>query len=165
MPTLLFPHPEVDLARNAAILDSNVLIAAFNPRERTRHDVAQVFINADEYALLVPAPVIVETWGMLASRLKDAAQGIAFLTWLGTPGTATVLPEQGVPIEELLNAMERIPMDVVDAMLLRLARRITDECVFEPPVPIATFDTADFLRLRRFYENFRLYDLNSFELI
>ena len=57
---------------------------------------------------------------------------------------------------------KRFGIDLVDASLLDLANRVSRDCSIEPAVHVATYDTADFLRLfGRSGLNFNLYDMKD----
>ena len=165
MPELHFSSSHYTVRRHGTyLLDSNVLIAAFSAHEGSRHETAALFLDED-YSFLVPFPVVVETWGMLARGKGPTKVSIEFLDWLGRPSGVIVLPEEIEPFEEVRHMIRRYNVDFVDSTILRLARRLTRECDLEPPIQIATFDTRDFLRLRAQESGFLLYDLNALEVI
>ena len=164
MPVLTIPGKEYDVRRDSMLLDSNVLIAAFSPTEIVRHETARLLLEED-CPFLVPVPVVVEAWGLLA-RGKAASQPAGELVdWLASSGAATIISEDMEPFYDLIEVMKRRRIDLVDSAVLRLALKITKECKLTPPIKIATFDTRDFLPLRASVRGFLLYDLNTFDLI
>ena len=84
MPTLDLVGATLDLPRNLALLDTNVLVAYQLSTDRD-HDQAEAFVEAGaDYELLVAPPVLVESCGMLSSRSGRDAVG-RLLSWLLTP--------------------------------------------------------------------------------
>ena len=60
------------------------------------------------------------------------------------------------------NIVETLKVDCVDSIIVTLATSIFNECGFEKPLPIATWDTRDFYRLgEREDIRTRLYDLRE----
>src|SRR3954463_6701666 len=96
MPIFPIPGGEIDLPRNLALLDTNVL-AAFANEEDSLHEQAKFFIEDENYfSLIVVPPVIVETCGLLAKRTYQAKL-LALLQWLWTPGNVIFLPSHHCP--------------------------------------------------------------------
>ena len=152
------------LSRNLVIVDTNVLVAAFLPADQN-HDVAQLLFDRDfAEQILVPTSVIVETWGMLTRRDRDAQVKRNFLVWLTNPGSgATPILDDG-EFNVTADALRKEDIDCVHVLLLRLATHLTTSISAKPPVRIATFDTRDFLRfVGRTEFSFMLFDMNAYE--
>jgi hypothetical protein len=87
----------LDLPRNLALLDTNVLVAYAND-EDALHDQAQLFIESqDEFELIVVPPVIVEACGLLAKRRLQRTV-FYLLNWILTPGNVVLLPSPHPPL-------------------------------------------------------------------
>jgi len=140
---------ELDVSRNAVILDTNVLVAAFEPRDE-RHENTKVLlfeVLTDEYnQIIVPISVVVEAWGMLVGSYKDWNAGHELLSWLTNPLNAVLIPQSvnnSNSVREITRAMH---IDCVDALLLHLADEVNEQCALKPFIHIATYDTSDYLR-------------------
>lgn len=145
MPTY-HPNPlKCEVSRRAIILDTCVLVAAFDPRDQ-RYDDANTFLDLVEDQLIVPLSVIVETWGMLVGRGKRWDSGIRFLSWLGDPTKVTLILHDVESFDAIRDMVNISRIDFVDAAAMKLGHGITERCNFRPPIRIATYDTGDFLR-------------------
>jgi hypothetical protein len=91
--------------------------------------------------------VIVEAWGFIVGARSDWQGGFELLTWLNSPGRATIIPPYRADVYEIQQLVQSLSIDCVDAMLAELATNITEQCELQPPLPIATFDTGDFLKM------------------
>lgn len=166
MPVFRHPKIEVDISRDGYLVDTNVLYSAFHEGD-FQHEDSLTFIRDLGISIYVPVSVAVETWGLLVGARKNLRGGRRFLAWITTPGNATLLPDLQSElnnISNLIRAYTRI--DVVDGLLVAIASEISTQCKLNPPLPIATYDTADFLTLlstARF--RFQLYDLRSMEML
>jgi predicted nucleic acid-binding protein len=148
MPEYRIAETVLDIARNAILLDTNVLVAAFYQGEAEgRRDNAQFILNEWERPLLVPSAVIIEAWGFVVGGRKDWDGGAALLTWLNEPGRAVIVPPFRADVYETQQLIHELSIDCVDAMLAELATNITEQCELSPALPIATFDTSDFFRM------------------
>lgn len=146
------------------LLDTNVLVSRFDPRD-SNNEHTTVFLDTIEYQLLVASVVVVEAWGMLVSR-KVSGGGRALLTWLNTPGRAMILPRHDEPLQsvgQLVNESSRL--DCVDAMLAELADDITRQCSLIPALRIATYDVVDYFTIKSIRKDLRLtvYDVGNLE--
>jgi predicted nucleic acid-binding protein len=146
MPDFRIAEKVIDISRNAMLVDTNVLVAAFWPGETPgRRDNAQFVLNEYDRPLLIPSAVIVEAWGMIVGAKRGS--GDALLTWLNLPGRATIVPTYKQDVIEPHRLVTGYGIDAVDAMLVELATEMSDQCSLTPWMKIATFDTRDFLRL------------------
>lgn len=155
------------------MIDANVLIAAFSPSEVQRHSDSLGFIeNPELFGIdqwLVPIVVIVEAWGMLLKR-EGRAAGLRMLAWLDDPGNPVALCRyaSGHMESDLGKTTEIVVrnhhVDVVDAILIAVADKVTAECVLIPHLQVATYDLRDFPRLRRdLRARVSIFDMNSME--
>lgn len=147
MPIYTVPSHQYNLRRDTVILDTNVLVAAFFPRDEN-HEDTRYFIEEAQELFVVPLSVLVETWGMLVGSRKYWEGGIELLTWLNTPGTAELLAESTSGFQDIRNIISTIHVDCVDALLAYLADDISRQCQLNPHMKIATFDTKDMMNCR-----------------
>src|ERR1700683_5368049 len=90
MPLNKFLGNEIEIRRDATIIDTNVLVAAFWPEDARYADTREfLFEMADE--VIVAVPVVVETWGMLVGKAKRWDCGLELLNWLTNPGNEVIL--------------------------------------------------------------------------
>ena len=149
MPIYNISTAEINISRNAALVDTGVLVAAFYPGDG-RHDDANTFLNElHQYALYVPIAVVIETWGILVGgQRKYREGGINLMAWLNDPGHAVLIPQYVNDFSTVQAVINSMHVDCIDAILLCMATDITDCCQLNPPIGIATYDTRDFLRCR-----------------
>ncbi|WP_370168467.1 PIN domain-containing protein [Sinorhizobium fredii] len=172
MPSFAIEGAELDLPRNLAILDSNILIA-LALQDDQRHDEVHIFIDCQtEFILGVPPPVIAEACGFLIGKAKRPDRAEWLLRWLLTPGTGVLLlpaphdvKEQA--IQAYLNSdagwMSLHKLDYVDAYLMQMASVITERCEYKPDLVIVTGDMRDYLRCLRKGYAYRIHDVSSGE--
>lgn len=148
MPIYTIEKTILDIARNALLIDSNILVAAFREDgESGQHDLAKFLLEEGEYPLLIPTVVIVEAWGLIASKRRDFRYGLEFLSWLSQPSRTTIVPSYQTDIRNAHELVKGLQIDSVDAIIAEMATDITEKCSLKPYLPIATFDTADFTRI------------------
>lgn len=169
MPIFPIPGGEIDLPRNLALLDTNVL-AAFANVDDDLHEQAKFFIeNENEFILLVVPPVIAETCGLLSKRTMQSRL-LNLLQWLGTPGNVIFLPSHHFPtlpatLISHTHWMRKYNIDYVDSYLIETAHKITQVCDLKPSAPIVTFDTKDFWRCSSQGQSFSIFDMKDLDLI
>ena len=147
MPTFRILQYELSISREAALIDTNVLFAAFWPKDQRYESASTFLFEVWEDELLVPFPVLIETWGMLVGKNKDWASGVQLLNWISNPGTgSTLLPQSATHEIRIRDIVAKMKIDCVDATLVYLADEFTHQCELVPPIRIVTYDTADFLR-------------------
>jgi predicted nucleic acid-binding protein len=164
MPQYRIEGNVLDIARNALLLDTNVLVAAFSPEEKPGNkEYAKNLLDSDNSSLLISNIVIVEAWGVLvAGKSARYPLGHELLTWLNLPGRATLVYAHQADMQSTEHIVRRIRVDCVDAMLAELATIITNACGLSPSLPIATFDTKDFFQLSKIQRlRFSLVDMRS----
>lgn len=161
---------DLDLPRNIALLDTNVLVAYINDRDGN-HDVATFVVDdLPDYVWVVSIPVIVEACGLLGSR-RGPGSVLNLLRWILTPGKVLILPGSHPNLlpERMLWShdawMRQYVVDYVDAHLMELASVISDQLKLQPHLPIATFDTKDFFRCANKGCRYSLYDMHALEFI
>lgn len=152
------------VGRNATIIDTNVLLAAFWPADE-RHEDSRTFVFEVATEIIVPSPVLVETWGLLVGRSKRWDYGLEMLGWLLNPGNAVLLIDSsGAPLSGIEQVIRGSHVDCVDAYLVHLANSVTTICNLSPPITIATYDTSDYIRCRMKHNLLlRVLDLRSLE--
>ena len=150
-----------EISREAVITDSNLLIEAFLSNAPKQVE-ARYFLDEFEHQWLIPIGVIVETWGFIVGKNSDWLGGYEFLAWLNTPGKELVIIGHDGEVADERLLIERLKLDCVDAMIVNLATKIFYECNLEKPLPVATYDTRDFMRLGgRMDIRIQVYDLNE----
>jgi len=168
MPEYKIAETVLDIARNAILLDTNVLVEAFSEQDNSaRQEYAEYFFDQLERPLLVPTVVLVEAWGVLVGSKKVRLAGLDLLTWVNLPGRATIVPPYRTDVGGTQQLAEDLSVDCVDAMLVELAHDITERCGLRPPLPIATYDTRDFTRMfrRKGDLRFRVFDMRSSDFL
>ncbi len=164
MPEYKIAEMVLDIARNAILLDTNVLVEAFSEQNNSaRQEYADLFLGQIEGPLLVPSVVLVEAWGLLVGSRGMRLAGLDLLTWVERPGRAIIVPPYRADVQRTQQIARDWRGDCVDAMLVELATDITDRCGLSPSLPIATYDTRDFTRmsLKRGELRFRVFDMRS----
>ncbi len=163
MPPLEIARHQLDISREACLLDTNILVAFFSKDDQW-HDDAMAFIDLVSGQLLVPASVAVETWGVLVGSRKLFDAGLLFLGWVNDPGKAVVIPGWDGLLTDAERLSRRLHVDLVDAAVMCVAETVTHECALNPPVMVATFDTGDFLKFYRSKKpNFHVFDVITLE--
>jgi predicted nucleic acid-binding protein len=165
VPDYVIAETVLDIARNALLLDTNVLIAAFlSGEDASRQEYARYVLDDFERPLLVPSAVIIEAWGFIVGGRGDASAGYDLLTWLNSPGRATIVPTHRSDVQETQRLIGALAVDCVDAMLAELATNISERLELKPALPIATFDTRDFGRMtRKLGLRLSIFDMRSFD--
>jgi predicted nucleic acid-binding protein len=136
MPIFRSSLPDLHVSRNVLILDTNVLYAAFSPKDQ-RHEDATTFLEIGEQ-YIVPVSVLIETWGLIVGRDKAWDRGLKLLAWINNPGNAVTVVQHADEISQAEELISRYKIDCADVLVSRLADRISDQCSFVPPVTIAT---------------------------
>lgn len=147
MPVYAVPAHESNIRRDAVILDTNVLVAAFCPQDQN-HEDARYFIDEWAGPFVVPIAVLIEAWGMIVGSQKYWPGALQLLLWLTTPGTAELLPQGATRIDETTVMVSSIRVDCVDVLISHLADDISRQCEFDPHIKVATYDTRDILKCR-----------------
>jgi predicted nucleic acid-binding protein len=164
MPVYTIPRYEQNIRRDTVILDTNVLVAAFYPKDKY-HEDAKYFIDEWWEPLVVPIAVLIETWGMIVGSRKYWKGGIELLAWLSTPGNAELLPQNIEQFADASNKMKSIYVDCVDALVSHLADDISRCCQFDPHIKVATYDTKDMMKCRMENDlHLTILDLNSLDV-
>lgn len=165
MPEYRIEETVLSVPRDAMLVDTGVLVAAFDPREDAgRQEYARFVLDDYGRPLLVPSVVVVEAWGMLVGSRGARSAGLELLTWLNRPGRATIVPPYRAEVLATQDLIERLLIDIVDALLVELATSITERCALRPALPIATFDTRDFLgMLGKHGLRLSIYDMHTLE--
>ncbi len=162
MPTFELARQRLDISRDAILLDTNVLVGAFLPGDQN-HDVCQLIFDMPEQ-LLVPLSVVVESWGLLVGSRKRLDCGLQLLAWLANPGTDAYVIHHADEIDSVRVLVGEVNVDCVDALLAYMANTVTEQCELSPPLRIATFDTADFIKCMRTGRfKLKLLDMNTLE--
>lgn len=144
MPFFETSSTKVELRRDVVILDTNVLYAAFNVGD-SKHEDSRTYIDVPAQ-LIVPMPVIVETWGLLVGRDNDWEGGFSFLRWIIDPSSGVVVIHECSDVSNIHALASSLRIDCVDAAILHLADDITKQCKLSPACVIATYDTRDFFQ-------------------
>lgn len=174
MVMFLVEGAEIDLPRNLALIDTNILVALADPNDEN-HEYAQLFIEEQEdFQLAVAPPVIAEACSFLIGSRKKNDRAEWLLNWLLTPGSGIrLLPApHGSPetsIQRYLGAdaayMKKHKLDYVDAYLMQMAHQITSNCAFRPDLVIVTNDLSDFLKCFGDGYNYRVHNIATGETI
>jgi predicted nucleic acid-binding protein len=154
-------EPDIELPRNIALLDTNVLVAFCDPDETT-HEHTKAALDMGEYRWAVTRSALVEASSFLSGKRKKPHLSNYLLEWVMTPGEVICVGETTASIDSARSYAIRFHVDFVDAALLDLANRITVHLDLRPAVHVATYDTRDFLR---FYGqddlSFHVYDMRD----
>lgn len=163
MPKYQLQDFEIDINRQALLIDTNVLVAYNNPAEE-KHEPTVAFIQTTDRQLVLFYATIVEAWGLLVSRKKlNLARNMVH--WLTQPGSGIdIIPSHFDPFSEIYGIISSYEVDCVDALLVHFAHSFSVLHDFRPPMMIATYDSKDFYYL---CSNFRVgkYDPQSGEEI
>lgn len=163
MPIYNVPGFSFDINRQAILLDTNILVAAFVSRD-SFHEVAVDFLKEWTDPFIIPASVLVECWGMLAGSFKNRQAAIELYEWASSPGNASIFPQDSSSFNVSLSAIKHARVDSVDALIAQLAHDISTQCGLKPPLKIATLDTRDIIRCRvQFNLNIEVLDLRTFD--
>lgn len=146
MPIWKTIEPEIDLPRNIALLDTNVLLAYCNPDDKY-HEETLAVIDLGEFNWAVTRSAVVEASGFLTGSLKRPDLAHYFMEWVMTPGQLIRIGETTDSLETARQYARQFRVDFVDATLLDLANKISTTLALRPAVHVATYDTRDFLRL------------------
>lgn len=161
MPMWLVPQRELDLPRNIALLDTNVLVALFDEAD-PRHADTGAAIDLAQFTWGVSYAAIIEAWNFLVGKVKRTDYAIRMMEWILTPGNVALIADEYERVDVAHGYSRKFGVDIVDATLLDLAHRITQACSLSPSVHVATYDAKDFLRLfGRQDLQFNVYDMRD----
>lgn len=152
MPCYALGSVDIDINRKAVLVDTNILVYSFYEKQHEAHDYASYLLDEDPRVpqILIPAVVIVESWGLIVGKGRDWAAGLELLSWLNTPGRkSTILPQKNSLENEhsLIEARSWHKLDYVDAVICNLANEISITCDLNPPLFVASED-QDFKRIQ-----------------
>lgn len=139
-------EPALDLPRNLALLDTNVLLAYCNSDDKLHEDTVAALDIAD-FSWAVTRSAVVETSSFLTGSLKRPDLAHTLMEWVMTPGQLIRIGETTDSMEHARQYARQFRVDFVDATLLDLANQISKRLDLIPAVHVATYDTGDFLRL------------------
>jgi predicted nucleic acid-binding protein len=145
VPTYVLDEFRAEIARNAVLLDTNVLVSRFVPGDALHFEAMYLL---DTVPVLVPLCVIGEAFSVVLSRhngFRDPA--IEMLRWASTPGAVTIIRDDDTLTKRTDELCARFGIDYVDAMLMLVADRLSRKCLGGMKLKIATADTRDFYRL------------------
>jgi len=174
MPLYPIEGIELDLPRNLAILDSNILIALALPDDELHAEVRLFIQEQDEFVFGVPPPVVAEACSFIIGKRKRHDLALNLMRWLMTPGSGVILlPAPHGPnerdIQAYLNAdaawMLKHKLDYVDSYLMQMANMVTMYCNFKPGLTIITKDMRDYIRCSHQGYSFSIYDISQGEVL
>jgi predicted nucleic acid-binding protein len=164
MPLYAVPAHESEIRRDAVIVDTNVLVAAFCPDDQN-HEDARRFVDEWPELFVVPIAVLIETWGMIVGSRKYWPGALELLLWIVTPGKAELLPQAATRFAQTSSMVSSTHVDCVDVLISHLADDISRQCEFAPPIRVATYDTKDLLMCReRKGLHLTILDMRSWEV-
>ena len=158
MVTLEIQGATLTVPTNLMLLDTCVLLAAYNPRDGL-HDDASDFLSQDQF-FLIPYVVITETWGMLVGREKRPDCGIGMLKELAELPNFDFMPVWPELFRKSRKLCDERKIDLVDAFLMNISSPLASKLKLRSPIPIATYDTRDFTRCYG-YVHFRCFDVKE----
>jgi predicted nucleic acid-binding protein len=167
MPQFNIPGAALELPRNLALLDTNVLVAVIDERDQHYEQTAIFVDGEDRFRWFVAPPVIVEACGMLTRR-RGRSKALELFRWLLTHENVVLLPALHAPVDVHLMLvsqaewMRRFEIDYVDAYLMDVADKLTSACNLRPYAPIITFDAGDYIKCSLRGYLFSLYDMRDF---
>lgn len=171
MATLVIDEHRFEILRRPLLLDTNILVALFRKNDQYHSDVFtfvqdREILEAHTNQLLVPSVAIVEAWGLLVGKDKNADGGLSLLEWVVGSDTVLVLPTW-TRLQTVAEELSRTHhVDIVDAYLAAMAAIVSEQCGFRPPIRIATYDTGDFLRcLPTGHPTFAVFDMRTLEAV
>lgn len=148
MPDYRINETILEVVSNALLIDTNVLVAAFSPKEDSgRREYAQFILNDAGLPLLVPSVVVVEAWGLIVGSHRAWPAGIDLLRWLSNPGAVTIVPPHRAELHRTRQLIDGLCIDCVDAMIAELAVDIAMNCNLSDSPRIATFDASDYQKI------------------
>lgn len=163
MPTYNNPLISFSINRQAMMLDTNILVAAFLVSDDF-HEAADYFLNEWDDPFVVPLSVLVESWGMLAGSFKNRDAASSLYQWAASPGNVSVFPDNVASFGLSLEMIDKARVDAVDAFIAQLAHDISVQCKLNPPMRIATLDTKDIIKCRvKFDLQIDLFDLRTYD--
>lgn len=168
MPVYRIDGVEYDIPRGGVLIDTNVVVARFDPRDEN-HDRAVGFLavlDGRPFFPVLPVSVLIESWGVLVGGKRQPNRtGCEMLAWALEPGTAIVLPDFPTRLDQVRELASELEIDVVDVVLIELSSCLQRECRLDDPLPIASFDQRDFYKaLGRVPSVIRLMDLESLDI-
>ena len=159
MPFMDASFAPIDLPRNIALLDTNVLIGvAKNDAEM----LASLDLLGSNY--LISPVIFVETWNMLVGKAKDKAAAFNLADYaMRSPGVILLHGHRG-SFEESDDHTRLLDIDFADAHLVTTAVQLRG--IMNERITIVTNDTRDFLRLLpQFSTVFRLFVPDNLETL
>lgn len=155
MPQYNVPGEVLDIPRNTALIDTNVLVAMFDPTDGLHAEAQFALREDDRFCWLVIPAVLVEAAGLLKRRAGDIAV-VTMLRWLLTPGQRVLLISSVEGPKELekhlplcIDMISSRQLDFVDTQLMTVASVLTLACDLAPFMPILTSDFRDFYAAAR----------------
>lgn len=155
---------ELIMSPQMAVVDTNVVIAAFLPSHDGQHATAKAFLDlwSETGIALVPIPVLVEAWGMIVGSRKNRPAGLAMLKWALDPLRVQLVPGECEHTANVSEIAQKYCVDIVDAWILWIVTDMYYRCELSSRVRIVTFDTRDFLKCAGRFP-LRLYDIDAGE--
>lgn len=172
MPIFAVNGADLDLPRNLALLDTNILIARADKTDQYHLEATLFLDEQEEFVLAVAPPVIGEACSYLIGKLKRRDRAEWLIQWLLTPGTGIrILPAphgaSESEVQSYLSAdyawMSQYKLDYVDSFLMQMADRITSASNYSPDLVIVTKDITDFLRCFQKGYAYRVHDISTSE--
>lgn len=159
MPLLDASFAPIDLPRNIALLDTNVLIGVAQNNEEMLASLDLLGSN-----FLISPVIFVETWNMLVGKSKDRAAAYNLADYaMRTPSVILLHGHRG-SFEESDTHTRLLDIDFADAHLVATAVRLRN--IMNERVTIVTNDTRDFLRLLpHFRADFRIFVPDNLDTI
>ena len=149
---------EIAVSRASMLLDTGVFLNAFartNISAEEREYALFMLNNPSDFHVdqwLVPSAVIVEAWGHLSSSKFRDTGGVGqktLMEFVQSVTNAIDVIRCTDDVGEIGEIVKEHRVDVVDAILARLAERISEQCELKPGIRIATLDTSDFHKLKQ----------------
>ncbi len=150
MPYHTIESQQLFLHDKCMITDTNLLTSAILPSE-LHHSSSKEFLEtfSSEYDFIIPVEVLIETWGLISGKTGRIDLALELYNWVASPGNATVVYLGNEFYNASKRISEEVEVDIVDSILIYSSQTLAASCRLANPIPIATYETRDFIKYVR----------------